>query len=113
RGRGGGWGSEPLRRRPLGRRRRLPANRQLIAQPRSTVSRQRIAHLNDRENRHFRRRICRFCTLLSSSVGHPQVALLRRILLGPTKNGQENRLCSKEVDVLGSSSCLVKARDRV
>ncbi len=42
------------------------ADRQLIARLSSRMSRQRIAHLNGSENRHFRRRVCRSCTPVSS-----------------------------------------------
>jgi arylsulfatase len=54
----------------------LAAIRQLIAQLRSDLSRQRIARLNDRGNRHFRRGLCRFWTPLASCAGHSGVAFL-------------------------------------
>jgi hypothetical protein len=69
----------------------LGANRQRIAQPKSRVSRQRIAHLNYRENRHFRRGICRFYTPPSSSAEYLKFALLPRRLIAPIRNGQENQ----------------------
>ena len=83
----------------------LAANRQLIAQPKSPVSRQRIAYLNDREDRHFRRGKCRFRMPISPCAGHSKIAVLRKILVAPPVNELEKQ------DFLGVA--IVGSCDRV
>src|SRR5512144_3072799 len=75
----------------LGEKSRLGANRQRIAQPKSPVSRQRIAYLNDRENRHFRRGKCRLHMPISLGARHSKIAVLRKSLVAPPMNGLENQ----------------------
>ena len=67
------------------------ANRQRIAQPKSPVSRQCIAYLNGRENRHFRRGKCRLHMPISPYAGHSKIAVLRKSLVAPPMNGLENQ----------------------
>src|SRR5512135_1038902 len=83
----------------------LLANRQLIAQPKGPVSRPRIAYLNDRENRHFRRGKCRLRMPISPCAGHSKIAVLRKSLVAPPINGLENQ------DFLGVA--IVGSGDRV
>jgi hypothetical protein len=70
---------------------KVTANRQLIAHPKSRVSRRPIDYLNDRENRHFRRAICRFCTPLWACAGHSRSAPLTGGLIASARNVQENQ----------------------
>jgi hypothetical protein len=64
-----------------------------------------VFHLNDREDRHFRRGKCRFRMPISPCAGHSKIAVLRKILVAPPVNELEKQ------DFLGVA--IVGSGDRV